>query len=357
MEVDKNFIVDTNITETDIEWFDIRTEPFSIHGVFFDEEYGCFLRMPQKVADSVSPKVAVLNHYSSGGRVRFSTDSDYIAIYAEFGELIGKPVMTLAGESGFDLYKNGRFYRLFTPPYDIGNSYASERRVKKELADYEIYMPLYREVRSLKIALRKGAKLLPAKEYSRKTPVVFYGSSITQGACASRPGINYVNTLCRKLDTEFINLGWSGACKGEMPMMEYLASLDMSVFVYDFDHNVSNSQELLEKHMVFYKAFRNRCPDVPVIMATAPDRVMWGGDFDTRREIIYQNYLAAKSMGDNVYYLDQITKTFEGYPTMGFASFAPYSALIDRSFDYRSLYVGLACVLVFFLIARKTVFS
>lgn len=60
---------------------------------------------------------------------------------------------------------------------------------------------------------------------------------------------------------------------------------------------------------------------------------------------------------DNVYYLDQITKTFEGYPTMGFASFAPYSALIDRSFDYRSLYVGLACVLVFFLISRKTVFS
>lgn len=60
---------------------------------------------------------------------------------------------------------------------------------------------------------------------------------------------------------------------------------------------------------------------------------------------------------DNVYYLDQTTKTFEGYPTMGFASFAPYSALIDRSFDYRSLYVGLACVLVFFLISRKTVFS
>ena len=60
---------------------------------------------------------------------------------------------------------------------------------------------------------------------------------------------------------------------------------------------------------------------------------------------------------DNVYYLDQTIKTFEGYPTMGFASFAPYSALIDRSFDYRSLYVGLACVLVFFLISRKTVFS
>lgn len=60
---------------------------------------------------------------------------------------------------------------------------------------------------------------------------------------------------------------------------------------------------------------------------------------------------------DNVYYLDQTIKTFEGYPTMGFASFAPYSALIDRSFDYRSLYVGLACVLVFFLISRKTVYS
>lgn len=60
---------------------------------------------------------------------------------------------------------------------------------------------------------------------------------------------------------------------------------------------------------------------------------------------------------DNVYYLNQITKEFEGYPTMGFASFAPYSALIDRSFDYQSLYVTLIGVLVFFLIARKTVFS
>lgn len=60
---------------------------------------------------------------------------------------------------------------------------------------------------------------------------------------------------------------------------------------------------------------------------------------------------------DNVYYLVQTTKRFEGYPTMGFASFSPYSALIDRSFDYRSLYVGIICVLVFFLIARKTVFS
>lgn len=60
---------------------------------------------------------------------------------------------------------------------------------------------------------------------------------------------------------------------------------------------------------------------------------------------------------DNVYYLDQTTKEFEGYPTIGFASFAPYSALIDRSFDYQALYVGLICVLVFFLVARKTVFS
>ena len=130
MEVDKNLAVNSQITETDIEWFDIKTEPFSIHGVFFDEEYGCYLRMPQKVADSVSQKVAVLNHYPSGGRVRFRTDSDYIAIYAEFGELTGRSAMALTGESGFDLYKNRRYYRLFKPPYDIGDSYVSEQRLK-----------------------------------------------------------------------------------------------------------------------------------------------------------------------------------------------------------------------------------
>lgn len=60
---------------------------------------------------------------------------------------------------------------------------------------------------------------------------------------------------------------------------------------------------------------------------------------------------------DNVYYMTQTTKAFEGYPTIGFASFAPYSALIDRSFHYNDLYVGIICCLAFFLLGRKTVFS
>ncbi len=89
----------------------------------------------------------------------------------------------------------------------------------------EIGMPLYSGVRHLYIGIPKGKKILPAKPYKVDTPVVYYGSSITQGGCASRPGNSYQGFISRHLKADYINLGFSGNAKGEETMARYIASL------------------------------------------------------------------------------------------------------------------------------------
>ncbi len=307
-QIDKNLEVNTAITATDIEWYDVTEAPFEVCGVFYDKNEGAFLRMPREISKTVSPKVDALNAKTSGGRVRFKSDSDYIAITVELSD--GGPMahMASAGQNGFDLYKNNRFCRLFTPPHDLENGYSSERKLDGEMAEYTINFPLYRGVKRLLVAVRKGAKIETAHSFSITKPVVFYGSSITQGACASRPGNNYVNTLMRKIDADYINLGFSGSCKAEEPMAHYIASLEMSALVYDFDHNVRNPEQLKDTHKPFFDIVRKERPDLPIIMVTAPDAYFNGASFYTRRDIIYNNYLEAKKSGDNnVYYVDGST--------------------------------------------------
>jgi len=116
------------------------------------------------------------------------------------------------------------------------------------MRDILINFPLYNPVDEAFTGLDEDAELLPAAEYAHEKPVVFYGSSITQGACASHPGNAYCNILSRRLNTNNINLGFSGGCHGEDAMAEYLAALDMSVLVYDYDHNAESAEELQRTH-------------------------------------------------------------------------------------------------------------
>lgn len=307
-QIDKNMIVDSNITQEDIVWYDILQPPFSVHGLIFDTENDGFLRMPQEIARIVSPSVNDLVRRTSGGRVRFRTDSDYIAIRAELRGHRLMPHMPLLAQSGFDLYRDNVFHRAFMPPFDLQNDYGCERSVAAGEADYMINFPLYRGVRHLYVALRKGAKLLPATPYTREKPVVFYGSSITAGACAGRPGLSYVNTLCRNLDTDYVNLGFSGSCKAEPAMAQYLANLNMSVFVYDYDHNAPSAEYLERTHKPLFDLVRKTHPDLPIILASAPELPFDPPKFAARREVVLDTYHQARAAGDeNVYFVDGAT--------------------------------------------------
>ena len=135
------------------------------------------------------------------------------------------------------------------------------------------------------------------KQYALEKPVLYYGSSITQGGCASRPGNAYQAMISRRLDADFINLGFSGNAKAETVMCEYLASLDASVFVCEYDHNAPNADHLAKTHRPLYETYRAAHPDVPIVFVTKPD-FHPGTEDERRRRIVIDTYEYALSVGD-----------------------------------------------------------
>ncbi len=316
-DIDKNLVVETTITEPDIVWFNVRDLPFKLYGVMYDENMGCYTRMPQATAEAISKNVAgSLNRCTAGGRVRFRTDSRYIAIRAVMKN--GSPMvhMPLTGQSGFDLYRTdakGRdlYYRTFVPPRGMTEGYSSAHWVEGTAADYTINFPLYDGVKELYVALKKNAHLSEPTPYEIEKPVVYYGSSITQGGCASRPGNAYQAIISRRLGVDHINLGFSGSAKGELGMAEYIAGLEMSAFVMDYDHNTNNEEHLMETHEPFFKAVRAANPDLPIIIVSAPNVLLKGdekfsyGRFTARRAIVRRTYENALIAGDkNAFFID-----------------------------------------------------
>ena len=303
--IDKNFKIQTKINKTDIKFHNARSAPFEINGVFYEE--GKFRRMPIEAARAVSPGVYSLHANTAGGRIRFKTDSPYVAISAVMANVGKMSHFALCGSAGFDLYLDGRYFRSFIPPFDISDGYESVCEVgvgEPRIREIMINFPLYSDVCELYIGLKEGAKILAPTPYRVEKPVVFYGSSITQGGCASRPGSCYQGFLSRWLDFDYINLGFSGNAKAEDEMAEYIASLDMSVFVYDYDHNAPDADHLRKTHEKMFKRIREAQPTLPIIIISMPKPYLVPFQLE-RLEIIKRTYDNALANGDkNVYFID-----------------------------------------------------
>lgn len=314
--IDKNFKITTSSGKKNIVFYDVCKAPFTLYGFYSSSAAHGFSRMPGDVARSVSEGVAALYANTAGGRVRFKTNSSYIAIKAFFPGVRCMPHMTLLGSSGFDMYeyRDGHYEYLksFTPPNDMTDGYDSVAELESSvMRDITINFPLYNDVTALYIGLEEGAAVEAGGQYKNILPIVYYGSSITQGGCASRPGNCYQNFILRQNNIDYINLGFSGNCKGEDAMTAYLSTLKMSVFVCDYDHNAPTFEDLNKTHGKLYDLFRKNQPDTPILFISRPD--FWGTSFDNkRRKIIEDTYNRAKSGGDNnVYYIDGET-LFDG---------------------------------------------
>ncbi|MBE7042614.1 MAG: hypothetical protein E7399_03865 [Ruminococcaceae bacterium] len=300
----------------DCKLYSVREQPFSIHGLYQPLTQGTFRRMPLEVANQCNPSVKGLHTMTSGGRVRFQTDSEYIVLKAIYPSLFLVDCMPLTGSSGFDIYVDGVFYRKFgipvvysedgTPSYDIDGGYeAIAQFPDRKMRDIIINFPLYNEVSDVYLGLQESAKLEKGKDYTYQTPIVFYGSSITTGGFASRPGNSYPAILSRELDSEFINLGFPGGAKGDLEIAKYITTLPMSVLVYDYDANAPNAEFLKETHEKMFLAIREKRPELPIVMLSYPGLVYAKKDIEDRKAVIRATYENAKARGDrNVYFID-----------------------------------------------------
>lgn len=314
-KIDVNFKIedDTTLAEDEV-CYDVCKPPFEVRGLIKPtSEDEPFKRMPSDIAEAVSEKVFALHTRTAGGRVRFATDSSVIGIYAEYDAPPQKSShMALCGSGGFDLYayRDGEecHIRSFLPYQRTRESLMLKHEVKNPgMHEYTINFPLYSSIKKLYVILKKDAEVKAPRPYKIDLPVVFYGSSITQGGCASRPGSSYQAIVSRKFDFDYINLGFSGSALGEEAIARYIATLQMSAFVYDYDHNSPSVEHFRNTHEKMFNIIREAHPELPIVCMPSPNAFSTK-EREARREIVINTVENAKAKGDkNVYFADVAT--------------------------------------------------
>lgn len=173
-----------------------------------------------------------------------------------------------------------------------------------ELEQITVYFPRNEQIETIEIAAEDGKAVTAPTPYKNKQPVVFYGSSTTEGGCACNSTNAYNAILPRWLDFDFYNLGFSGSARGELAMADYINTIDMGAFVYDYDHNAPNIEYLSNTYKPFFDRIREVHPNLPILIMTRPAEV-YDNDMKARRDIVKATYNAAVAAGDkNVCFID-----------------------------------------------------
>lgn len=250
-------------------WYDAKLLP--IEGKGWNDTAAFYDRLPARAENKVRPPVWALSHHSAGMCVRFRTDSKTIkAHWKLLSARLEMAHMPATGVSGLDLYvrHDGRWRWLAvgrpTAQENTATLYSSQT---SEPRDYLLYFPLYNGLQSLEIGINQSAELstLEADPAVARKPIVFWGTSITQGGCASRPGMVHTAILGRRLDRPVINLGFSGNGRLEPEMAELLAELDPAVFVLDCLPNL-NPEQVAERTEPAVKILRQHRPTTPILL-------------------------------------------------------------------------------------------
>ena len=308
-EIDKNF----RTAETDgRKWtfFNAMEAPAVLSGFPWYEGVGPLSRLPAQIMPLVNEGVRSLTFNTSGGMIRFKTDATAIAIDVDLYEPCDMNHMPRNGSAGFDLYLGSGtdkvYYRSAMPDSGAKKLTAMMAWDLKPgiMREWTLYLPLYGGASRIEVGVTPGSTVEAPTPFTYPEPVVFYGSSITQGGCASRTGNAYSNILCRWFDANEVNLGFSGSGKGEPAVAETIAALPMSAFVLDYDHNAPTPEYLEQTHEPFFRTIRERQPELPVLMISKCDYVD-DPVINQRRDIIRKTYEHAVAQGDrNVWFID-----------------------------------------------------
>lgn len=255
---------------TGVRWYDIR--PLGLEGQGWADTKAPFDRLPARAEKTARPPVWGLSRHSTGLCVRFVTAAT--TIHARWTVTnktnLAMPHMPATGVSGLDLY-------VRTPAgwHWVANGRPTAETNTAQLAsglepcekEFLLYLPLYNGVSSVEVGLPDAAALKKAdpRPADRRAPLVFYGTSITQGGCASRPGMVHTAILGRRFERPVINLGFSGSGTLDPDIAALLGELDAAVFVLDCLPNLT-PQQVAERTVPFVKSLRAARPTTPILL-------------------------------------------------------------------------------------------
>ncbi len=279
-----------------IRWYDVTSWGVEGRGWTDEERQRYFDRLPAKAEATVPPAVWGLNHHSAGMAVLFATDATQIYVeYELFSSRLAMPHMPATGVSGLDLYARDsdgqwRWLQVVQP---------TSQQINQLLAGgldpggrtYLLYLPLYNGVNSLQIGVPDKDTFTPIRPRDDR-PIVFYGTSIIQGACASRPGMALPAIVGRRLDVPTLNLGFSGNGRMDRSVVELMAEWDAEIFCIDCLPNM-DPDLVRERTGPLVRRLREARPQTPILLVE--DRPFTNSRFyESRRRFHEANHAALR---------------------------------------------------------------
>jgi len=300
----------------ELMWVPAADPRLTVRGLWwFSENGGGFSRLPLRARDVVRPEVWALAQQPASARVCFRTDTTRLAVSVTNAGTEHMQHMPASGSGGLCLYA-GEPYRqrpwaVAIPDADCAH-FERElfRGVPAESREFALYLPLYNALEALEIGVDPGAGLWPPSKPALERPAVFYGTSITQGGCASLPGSDFVSSVGRMLNLDVVNLGFSGNGRGDVEIARLMAEIDAAIFVLDYAANC-DAQGLRRTLPPFYEALRERHPETPILLISSVIywQAAWNRDtrrqLEAKRDAMMRFHFRVRRSGDpNVHYLD-----------------------------------------------------
>ncbi|MHA1700071.1 MAG: SGNH/GDSL hydrolase family protein [Promethearchaeota archaeon] len=221
-------------------------------------------RIPKHISKKLGVRIQKLSRCLSGARIRFHSSATRLKFKAMVPRPSSYDNFSNLGKCGIDLYIDGLYWQTL---YHRSKIEETIRFNEEKMRYFNFYLPLYNGLR--KISIETNLEIEDPPAYKSDKPIVFYGSSITQGGCASRPGLSYPNQLERLLNIDIVNLGFSGNGYGQLEIAELISTIDPSLVVLDWGVNLlklGNGFKLFkERYEKFYQIIRNRNTEIPII--------------------------------------------------------------------------------------------
>lgn len=298
-------------------WHSPKSAPFRLAGLPWLNQDGVYRRLPVDPGVVISKDVDELANCTAGVQVQFQTDSSHIGIRVQLQGSAWMHHMAATGEAGVDIYVGEPLAQqsMGAVNFDARSSQYEGTLIEffdePQVRNITINLPLYKGVDELEIGIKPGSRLLAPPPYSKPGCIVAYGTSITQGGCATRPGMAYTNILSRLMNQEFVNLGFSGNGKGEPELAQLITSIpDKRCVILDYEANCDTP--LYKKTLPrFIQILREAEAELPIVLVSRipfakeiynPElRAKWLERFDFQHQLI----MDLQEDGDrNIYFVN-----------------------------------------------------
>lgn len=314
-QLDANMQIESSKDE--LQWHSPLERPFQIAGFGWLEAERRYRRLPAKPAWNLPHAVDQLANCTSGGQIRFVTDSASLSLKVKLTGAADMYHMPATGQCGFDCYIGGPGEQVYYGSTKYNHRLTEYESVlftdlTKENRVVTLNFPLYQGVDEVWIGLDPDAEIAEPPAYESQQKVIVYGTSITQGACASRPGMAYTNILSRRFNLEFLNLGFSGNGKGEPELAHLLAELQHpACLILDYEANCVSTELFQQTLPNFIEIYREKHPLTPILVISrithAKEHFEQGmrQDRADRKEISRQTVEERREKGDaHIYFCD-----------------------------------------------------